>query len=329
MTKNLLASIVFSLIFINSYSQKLQIIETHGKTSFRGLSVYKNTVWVSGTNGTVGKSENGGKTWQWFQVKGFEKTDFRDIEAIDKNTAIIMGIASPAYILKTTDGGNSWKLVYQNNDAAMFMDAMAFSNKKSGLVIGDPINNKVFVATTNDGGESWIPTDELKLPEVSEGEAFFAASGSNIVYANGRYFLVSGGSKSRIFFDKKAVVLSTLQGGKMTGANGMAISGNTILIPAGDYENLNKRDSVFVYSNDGGKTWQLPKVMPGGYRSSACFVGKEKAVTCGITGVDISNDNGKTWKNISKEGFNTCAWIKKTNSVILVGNNGRIGQLQF
>ncbi len=43
------------------------------------------------------------------QVKSFEKTDFRDIEAFDATTAIIMAIAEPAYILKTVDGVNHGK----------------------------------------------------------------------------------------------------------------------------------------------------------------------------------------------------------------------------
>ena len=54
-------------------------------------------VWVSGTGGTVGRSTDGGDSWTWMTVKGFEKMDFRDIEAFDEKTAIIMGIADPAY----------------------------------------------------------------------------------------------------------------------------------------------------------------------------------------------------------------------------------------
>ena len=46
-----------------------------------------------------------GRHWEWLPVKGFEKRDFRDIEAFDKNTAVIMAISEPAQILKTTDGG--------------------------------------------------------------------------------------------------------------------------------------------------------------------------------------------------------------------------------
>ena len=64
--------------------------------SLRGLSaVNDKIIWVSGSNGTVGKSLDGGKTWSWMTVPGFEKRDFRDIEAFDAKTAIIMAIATP------------------------------------------------------------------------------------------------------------------------------------------------------------------------------------------------------------------------------------------
>ena len=103
------------------------------KTSLRGLSVVNESViWVSGSNGTVGRSANGGKTWKWMVVKGFEKTDFRDVEAFDGSNAIIMGVDSPAYILKTTDGGESWKVVYENKTKGMFLDAMDFVSGAEG-----------------------------------------------------------------------------------------------------------------------------------------------------------------------------------------------------
>ena len=79
-------------------------------------------------------------------VNGFEKSDFRDIEAFDGNTALIMAVGEPAYILKTNDGGENWKVVYENKTKGMFLDAMDFANNREGIVIGDPINGKIFIA---------------------------------------------------------------------------------------------------------------------------------------------------------------------------------------
>src|SRR5215218_2641222 len=78
---------------------EVEILASGVNTSIRGLSVVNdNVIWTSGSNGTIGKSLNGGKTWKWIVVKGFEKTDFRDIEAFSATSAVIMGIAEPAYI---------------------------------------------------------------------------------------------------------------------------------------------------------------------------------------------------------------------------------------
>src|SRR5258706_12840161 len=100
---------LFILVHFPSAQKKYPAVEmlTSGtKTSIRGLSVVNdNVIWVCGSNGTVGRSNNGGRTWKWMTVTGFEKTDFRDIEAFDASSAGIMGIAEPAYILKTNDGG--------------------------------------------------------------------------------------------------------------------------------------------------------------------------------------------------------------------------------
>src|SRR6476619_3421141 len=98
-------------------SPYVEVLTAGTKVSLRGLSVPNdNVVWVSGSKGTVGRSTNGGRTWKWWTVKGFEKADFRDIEAFDASTAIIMAVGAddPAYLLKTVDGGETWKVVYEN-----------------------------------------------------------------------------------------------------------------------------------------------------------------------------------------------------------------------
>ncbi|HXB42787.1 MAG TPA: YCF48-related protein, partial [Puia sp.] len=162
-------------------SQKIELLTSGTKTSIRGLSaVSDKIVWVSGSNGTIGKTLDGGLRWQWTIVKNFEKSDFRDIEAFDAKTAIVIAIAEPAYILKTWDGGQTWKTVFADSTKGMFLDAMDFWNINSGIVIGDPINGKFFIARTFNAGDDWqkIPFD--KLPSADPGEACFASSGTNV-----------------------------------------------------------------------------------------------------------------------------------------------------
>ena len=207
---------------------RVEILNTGVNTSIRGLSVVNNNViWVSGSNGMVGKSLNAGKNWKWMTVKGFEKNDFRDVEAFDANTAIIMAIADPAYILKTTDGGETWKVVYENNTKGMFLDAMDFKDPKNGAVIGDPVDGSLFMARTSNGGETWIELSEEKRFMADSGEAFFASSGTNIrMLYNGSIVMASGGKNSRLFYNKTVFDLPMAKGKESAGANSVAVYDN-------------------------------------------------------------------------------------------------------
>jgi photosystem II stability/assembly factor-like uncharacterized protein len=327
-----------------SQTPQVEILTSGTKTSLRGLSVVNNNVvWVSGSNGMVGRSNNGGKNWNWFTVKGFEKTEFRDIEAFDANTAVIMAIPStsvpePAHLLKTTDGGESWKVVYENKTKGMFLDAMDFVGNDYGIVVGDPIDNKIFIAETFDGGSTWNELDsEGKRPRADSGEAFFASSGTNIrLMIDKRFFLVSGGSKSRLITRFTANDLPVIQGKESTGANSIDVydkgngkGSNRLVIVGGDFMADSSVNKNCFTSNDGGKTWKAPKTPPHGYRSCVEFLSEKDLLSCGLNGVDYSGDGGKNWIWISKEGFHVCRIAKMGNAIYLAGGNGKIGKITW
>ena len=76
--------IVLLLTTISMSAQTVQLLTSGRKISMRGLSVPNdNTVWVCGNNGQIGQSLDGGITWKWSVIKGYENTEFRDIEAFD------------------------------------------------------------------------------------------------------------------------------------------------------------------------------------------------------------------------------------------------------
>jgi photosystem II stability/assembly factor-like uncharacterized protein len=326
------------LLFSQKKLPEVKIITQDAKTDIRGLSVVNDmVVWVSGSNGTIGKSTDGGKSWKWFVVKGFEKRDFRDIEAFDAATAVVIAVDAPAYILKTTDGGESWKIVYENKTTGMFLDAMEFWNEVSGIVIGDPIGGKVFVARTFDGGNTWKDIPDNYRPIADSGEAFFAASGTNVrALDRDESVLVSGGSRSRMYVRDKKIDLPILQGRETTGANSIAIldnnklkGGSSMIIVGGDFSNPRSDSLNCFFTANHGKTWKAPKTPPHGYRSCVEYLSKKQLVTCGPTGVDYSLDGGNTWKLISKEGFHVCRIAKNGAAVYLAGANGKVGKLLF
>lgn len=313
-------------------AQQILVLDSSTNISIRGLSVVNDkVVWASGSKGTVARSIDGGKTFEWKKIKGYEHIDFRDIEAFDKKTAIIMGVASPAYILRTEDGGNSWTKVYENTDSTMFLDAMEFWNDMSGIVIGDPQRGRFFIGRTFDGGKTWQPIPELNQPIADSGEACFAASGTNIrKLARDEAVFVSGGMVSNLFKRDRKISLPLLQGTPTTGANSIAIKKKkTMIAVGGDFTKPNDTAGNCAVSFDEGETWTKPNQPPSGYRSCVEYLKKRQWITCGLNGVDITNDDGQNWIKISGQSFHVVRKAKKGKTIFLAGSNGKIAKVVY
>lgn len=345
----LLSIICFSFFQFRSGAQQptVKVLESGKRVSIRGLSVVNNDIiWVSGSNGAVGRSTDGGVTWGWITVTGYEKRDFRDIEAFDENTAIIMGVSEPAVILKTKDGGKSWKKVFEDNTKGMFLDAMDFREESKamplGIVVGDPINNKLFYAFTIDGGDTWKKNDDTTQQALATGEAMFASSGTNVVFTHFTdetlppVLLVTGGKRSNlrdISSSKKRILdsLPMMQGLESTGANSIAVHAfeKKAVIVGGNFskDSIGSENCVLVSFGKKGIKMTTPKISPHGYRSCVIYLTKDNLVTCGTSGIDISKDGGRKWKLISKESFHVCRKAKNGDAVFLAGGNGRIARL--
>ncbi|MBS7564656.1 oxidoreductase [Mucilaginibacter sp. Bleaf8] len=321
-------------------AQSVNLIE-HGKPcSIRGLSVVdEHITWVSGSKGHIAKSTDGGVTWQWQQVEGFEQADFRDIEAFSDKQAIIMSSGTPALILKTIDGGRSWKTVYRNDDQAYFLDAMAFSaDGKTGYILGDPIDNKFLILETNDHGSSWHSF--AYLPPAQPQEAAFAASGTclQLTGSNPTPAFVTGGSSAQFIeylSSKKswqAIQLSLAHGKASQGAFSFTHGPDRIIFTGGDYATPNNSDSVTCispkhpYKNN--HQLHLSQQQPAGYQSCVIELSKASYLSTGTSGTNISTDNGETWRLIDNTSFNVCQKAKRGKLVLLAGDKGKIAILK-
>lgn len=331
---------LYAFGFHSAKAQDVHVLQSGKKVSIRGLSVVTdNIIWASGSGGSVARSIDGGNSWTWITVPGYEKRDFRDIEGFDKDTAVIMAVAEPAVMLKTMDGGKNWKKVFEDTTKGMFLDAMDFNERRFGMVIGDPIDGKVFMAYTSDAGDSWKTIDKSmpkNLWSADEGEAFFASSGTNLKLLGNHPLVVSGGKLSRIRFSKDWEALPIMQGKESTGANSVAAyydwgssPVSRAVVVGGDFtkDTIATNNCVLVKMTPGFH-FTKPKVPPHGYRSCVIYLTKRKLLTCGTSGIDISKDGGKNWQLISKESFHVCQKAKKGNAVFLAGGNGRIAKLE-
>lgn len=336
--KKLIWCLLMAPFFCAAQSYNIKPLTEGTKTSIRGLSVVSDQViWVSGSNSSVGKSTDGGITWKWIQPKGYEKIDFRDIEAFDDQNAIIVNAGSPAYILKTTDGGESWTEHYKNLDTAIFLDGAGFWDKNKGIIFGDPINNKLQLLKTTDAGKSWQDITVNLKSDLTKGEASFAASGTTIkTLPGGKTWIATGGTVSNIYFSPdygeswQVFKCPILQGENSTGPFsidflndkiGVAVGGNYLK----DKENANN----VLLTSDGGKTWQKPVSPVFGYRSGVTYINSKTLIATGTSGTDISADGGSNWKHISDKSFNSVQKAKKGNKVVLAGEKGTVYQLEI
>lgn len=337
-------AILFCLLAtLNASAQSIIVLDSVPGISLRGLSVVDdNTVWASGSKGHVLRSVDGGKSFQKMQLKGYEKSDFRDIEAFSKTNAVIMSSGTPALILRTTDGGITWKEHYRNNDTAIFLDAMEWWDEGEGFVAGDPIAGGCFVFMTSiDSGKTWKQESCLKNTPNAEQrkEAAFAASGTCLrkTHIPWDFLLVTGGERTQLWqgyasqpegVNATSKTLPLAHGKAGAGAFSVAQTKGRIVIVGGDYENPSRSDSTAVYTAE-NVTLVLPaQTMPGGYRSCVEFIGKNKLLCTGPTGTDISTDGGLNWKPFSSTGFHVVRKAKKGKAVFFAGSNGRVGKMQ-
>ncbi len=325
------------LIAIKSNAQTVIVLE-HGKpSSLRGLSVVDDSIaWVSGSHGYIAETLNGGKTWNWMQVKGYEKADFRDIEAFSDKEAIIMSSGTPALILKTADGGNSWQLKYKNIDSIYFFDAMNFVDRQHGLILGDPIKNKFLLMETTDGGETWAHFKNE--PMALKGEACFAASGTCLRTSDKMLYIASGGTAARLiscsFANEvwKYTDLPITHGKSTTGAFSLAFNKKTGIITGGNYANDKARDSLIAsiasFSANTEKLVNNIASYPSGFQSCIEFIRDQIFLSTGTPGSNVTTDGGKTWKQIDDASYNVCHKAKHGILVLLAGNNGSIAVLR-
>ncbi len=151
-------------------------------------------------HGVWGYTEDAGKTWHIDSIKvDTLYPQFRSIAVLNDSTILLLSIASPAYLFKTTNKGKTWKLTYKNTNKDIFFDCMVFNNFTNGIALADPIDSCFRILLTADAGETWNPIDCSTIPKALPGEGCFAASNSNIATSGKQIWFVSGGIRSRVF----------------------------------------------------------------------------------------------------------------------------------
>lgn len=299
-------------------------VTSNTSAELRGLSVVSETVaWASGAKGTVLRSVDG-VHWQAFAVPGADKLDFRDIHAIDANSAIVMsaGPGEASRIYRSDDGGASWRLLFTNPEPTGFWDAIAFWDKDHGLLFGDPVAGRFQTYATADGGRSWTALAGTGL-EALPNEGAFAASGSclSVAGSNDAWIVTGGAATARAFHSNdhgaswRAASLPIGAGAAARGAFSVAFADPaTGLVAGGDYQQKDMAGINGARSIDGGASWTATQILPVGYMSVVTPVkGTASYVAAGLAGSGYSLDGGRSWVALDATPLNTVAFASATS----------------
>jgi photosystem II stability/assembly factor-like uncharacterized protein len=336
-------------------------MENSGTTAdLRGIdNVGGGVAWASGTNGTVLRTEDGGYMWQPCSVPpGAEKLDFRGIQAFDANTAIVMssGTGDLSRLYKTTDGCQTWKLIFTNPDKDGFWDAVYLDRHKRGWLLGDPVKGSFSLFASEDAGRTWVRQRNKGLAVDTQQQGAFAASNSSLWASSGSASFASGGTGGAFVYRLVQVQVCVddcsepdlnregrknkwerepIPVGSRTEASGVfSLAENQVMIAVGgDYRKPDDSTATAAYTKDGGNSWSHAATMPNGYRSAVAYdEGTKTWITVGPNGTDVSTDDGKNWRAVHPDAalHEAADADENWNALSLpfvVGPKGRIGKL--
>jgi photosystem II stability/assembly factor-like uncharacterized protein len=303
-----------------SSAPRWQLTPTGTTERFRGLAaVSRQVAWLGGTNGTVLRTVDGGRSWQDVSPPGAEALQFRDVEALDARHAVALtiGTGTDSRIYRTGDGGRTWQLAFTNAEPDAFYDCIAFTDPLHGLALSDPVGGAFRIAATSDGGRSWTVRPGAGMPPALAGEFAFAASGTCLVARpGGRYWFASGGgAQTRVFRSTDAgrtwqVSATPIASGEAAGIFSLAFTdARHGIAVGGDFTAPDAADRAAATTSDGGRTWRLVPAdrAPAGYRSGSDFLpfGSPVALAVGPTGSEISVDSGRSWRPFDTGSFDS------------------------
>jgi len=312
--------------------------------SFRGLdAVSGRTAWVagasvSGGSASVWRTTDGGRTWREVSPPDSDGLNFRDVEARNASTALVLAIGEgeDSRIYRTTDGGDSWTETFRNDEETAFYNCMDFyPGGRRGLAVSDPVDGKFRIIRTRDAGRSWRVLSDRGMPD-STGEYNFSSSGDCLAIRGSHAYFGSGGAASRVFHSTDRgrtwdAVDSTIPAGEAAGVfalafrkprKGVAVGGDFAL-PENGMDASARTPNGRTWRN-GGDLTQLGEdvVWLPGRRRSLLATGEG-----GMTeGSDVSRDGGRTWKSFSDVGYHTMDCTSE-RSCWAAGGEGRVGQL--
>ena len=347
-------ALILGLLLTATAHAQFQILPSPTTADLRGIQAVSHEIaWASGTNGTVLRTIDAGTHWTLCPTPpGAEHLDFRGIQAFDAQTAIVMssGLGPLSRLYKTTDACATWTLLFTNPDPQGSWAAIAFEERKYGLLLGEPVVNKFIIFTTADEGKTWNRRPWNGLEANPQSDSAFAVSNSSLITWTflTHNFFVTGGQNGASFVECHGELKDNADLAKTgcnrtspiplgarsptSGAFSLAETERAFIAVGGDYQRPNNHANTAAYSLDAGGNWQPAQTPPHGFRSSVAYSPDQKTwITVGPNGTDISTDDGRNWRALKPSPGEAPDSDRNWNALSLpyvVGPHGRIGKLR-
>jgi photosystem II stability/assembly factor-like uncharacterized protein len=303
---------------VRSYDQgqtwRVEQVAGAEKLDFRDLNVLdKDTVvaMTSGTPARIYRTDNRGESWKVVYESIDPKVFLDSLSFLDPKMGVVMGdpIDGTLFLLKTTDGGQTWSRVEGTPKVELGEAGFA----ASGTNLTTFGKDRIWIATG--GGEAGAKNVFSRILMTDSSLQKWETVATPIRRHE------SGGIFSLVMIDAK---------------RGVAVGG--------DYKDPERAENHFAITEDGGQTWKLPEndqqqlasrgiaSAPTGYRSCVATLkrvdGQTGLLAVGPEGTDLSVDLGKTWVPVSEEGFHAAQFSPSGKVGWGVGSEGRISKWQ-
>ena len=309
MVKNIIPFLIFifSIFYDNLNAQWYEV----SGAIYDVCYINANTLIAAGEGGTIRKSIDNGASWKVIDSK--ISWDLYTINFVDENIGFISGQEG---LIKTTDGGETWQVSYQEEFDLYYLvswDGVYFVNKNIGYLVDNSSNTY----KSTDGGNNWVYLCHYPVIKNDAGyvnQIFFKDENNGFmcytpfgVDGNGSVYYTNNGAKSwNIYYD----------------------GGRYIQFVNDNVGFMLCLRNIIRKTIDGGNSWEEYKIGIDDFLVKINFVNEKIGYAVGLLGNILkTTDGGVTWVAQNSKinySLNSIACDLNGNSCVAVGENATI-----
>ncbi len=311
-------STTYGMILFSPDGGNTWLRQGEGSPALQGISLFDvwavdtNIVWAVGTNCSIIKTNDGGKTWARITIPSIApSTPLQSISLAGSNDIWISG--ENGTVINSKDGGNTWTVfdtIFFHNGLMQGIHAI---NPQTAYVVGGfPVSNGYsgFIARTTDGGQTW--------DSIIPGDNFNQNEWIGVKASDNNHILIYG-QHSHYIFSNNAGASWKNDSVPSTGGTGGADINCLAMLDAQTWWGAFDYDGIFITTNGGASWTKQTSAGPGGMwllgidyydRNLAVIVAPNSSSP---TGKLIKTSNGgKDWelKYNSRSGLFKVSFIK-------------------